>query len=80
MADRRGLKVLAATVAIGVALLGLALWRQNQAPMLAPDFALSDLDGQAVRLSAHRGQVVLVNLWATWCPPCREEMPSMETL
>jgi peroxiredoxin len=39
-----------------------------------------DLAGQAVRLSAYRGQVVLVNLWATWCPPCREEMPSMEKL
>jgi peroxiredoxin len=39
-----------------------------------------DLEGQAVRLSAYRGQVVLVNLWATWCPPCREEMPSMEKL
>ena len=41
---------------------------------------MPDLAGQAVRLSAYRGQVVLVNLWATWCPPCREEMPSMEKL
>jgi cytochrome c biogenesis protein CcmG/thiol:disulfide interchange protein DsbE len=44
----------------------------------APDFALSDLDGATVQLSALRGQVVLVNVWATWCPPCRAEMPMIE--
>jgi peroxiredoxin len=46
----------------------------------APDFTLPDLQGQAYRLSDFRGKVVFLNLWATWCPPCREEMPSMETL
>ena len=80
MADRRGVKIAAATAALGVAVLGLALWTRDRAPAVAPDFAVPDLSGQAVRLSAHRGQVVLVNLWATWCPPCREEMPSMERL
>jgi cytochrome c biogenesis protein CcmG/thiol:disulfide interchange protein DsbE len=80
MADRRGVKIAAATAALGVAVLGLALWTRERAPAMAPDFAIPDLSGQAVRLSAHRGQVVLVNLWATWCPPCREEMPSMERL
>src|SRR5262249_59991016 len=45
-----------------------------------PDFAVPDLSGQAVRLSNLRGKVVLLNLWTTWCPPCREEMPSMERL
>jgi cytochrome c biogenesis protein CcmG/thiol:disulfide interchange protein DsbE len=44
----------------------------------APDFALSDLDGATVQLSALRGQVVLINVWATWCPPCRAEMPMIE--
>ena len=44
----------------------------------APDFALSDIDGQTHRLSDYRGQVLVVNFWATWCPPCREEMPSMD--
>lgn len=46
----------------------------------APDFSLPTLEGRAVTLSALRGQVVLLNFWATWCPPCREEMPSIERL
>ncbi len=47
---------------------------------VAPDFALPELVGAPVRLSDHQGQVVLLNFWATWCPPCRAEMPSMERL
>ena len=46
----------------------------------APDFQLEDTKGNQVSLTALRGKVVLVNFWATWCPPCREEMPSMEKL
>lgn len=47
---------------------------------VAPDFELADKSGKSYTLSALRGKVVLVNFWATWCPPCRAEMPSMEKL
>jgi peroxiredoxin len=46
----------------------------------APDFLLPDLQGQVVRLSQLKGKVVMLNVWTTWCPPCRKEMPTMETL
>jgi peroxiredoxin len=46
----------------------------------APKFSLPDLKGRAFTLDKLRGKPVLLNFWATWCPPCIEEMPSMETL
>ena len=44
----------------------------------APDFTLKDMDDKIHQLSAYRGRVVIVNFWATWCPPCRFELPSMD--
>ena len=49
-----------------------------QQGFLAPDFELKSIEGETVKLSDLRGQAVLVNLWATWCPPCRAEMPAIK--
>ena len=46
----------------------------------APDFTLTDLEGNSVTLSDFRDKVVFINFWATWCPPCRAEMPEIEAI
>ncbi len=53
---------------------------QLATPVAAPDFILKDMDDESHSLSSYRGKVVMVNFWATWCPPCRRELPSMEAL
>jgi peroxiredoxin len=62
-----------------------SFYHQSSGPRLAkglpaPNFSLPGLDGQMVSLADYKGKVVLLNTWATWCPPCVEEMPSMEKL
>lgn len=44
----------------------------------APELTLTDIQGSSRSLAEYRGQIVLVNLWATWCPPCKEEMPTLQ--
>lgn len=45
---------------------------------LAPEITLNDLNGQTVKLSDYRGKVVILNFWASWCPPCKSEMPELD--
>jgi len=51
-----------------------------QVGFAAPDFSLPSTEGKTYTLSELRGQAVLINLWATWCPPCRAEMPTIEKI
>ncbi len=55
-------------------------WIAPAEPREAPAFTLDRLNGDAFRLTEHRGKVVVLNFWATWCPPCREEIPDFVSL
>jgi thiol-disulfide isomerase/thioredoxin len=60
-------------------LLAKADFQTPTGPLASQDFTLPTLDGHSMKLSSLRGSVVLLNFWATWCPPCQAEIPSMES-
>lgn len=80
----RALILVAGAVVLAITFVIVWLQSAKYEPLVvgkaAPDFALSDLNEKPYRLSDFRGKVVFLNFWATWCAPCREEMPSMEVL
>ena len=79
--DRARRQVLALGATGAALALGLPVARAAVAPAsAAPDFTLRSLAGPNLRLLEQRGKVVLLNFWATWCAPCREEMPQLNKL
>lgn len=73
-------RLILGVIVVGCVLLLTLTRSRSPSSQPAPDFLLPDLNGQVVRLSQLKGKVVLLNVWTTWCPPCRKEMPTMETL
>jgi peroxiredoxin len=76
--------ILVALLAVGLGI-GLSLWRLSPKPVELPaqwvfDLSFPDSKGQQVALSSVRGDLTVVNFWATWCPPCIEEMPELSSI
>jgi peroxiredoxin len=84
--DNRKRWIVRTVVLLAAGTIGLLAWSRRgsfspvDAGTLAPDYHAVDLAGDTVRLADHRGRVVLVNVWATWCRPCVKEMPAIETV
>lgn len=72
-------RLLIAVFALGL-LFGCTEKTEKAGSTTAPNFTLQDMNGNSVSLSDYRGKVVLLEFWATWCPPCRAAIPGLETL
>jgi cytochrome c biogenesis protein CcmG/thiol:disulfide interchange protein DsbE len=83
MPAKIGLSLLVVAVAIVGSAVSMPGFAQSVIPISAPrvpDFELQDLDGNPMRLSQFRGHPVIVDFWATWCPPCRKQIPELKDL
>jgi peroxiredoxin len=85
IAPRRGLLIAFATAAAALTIASASactveLEGRGQVGTEAPTYEAVTLDGEGFDLAEYRGDVVLLNIWATWCPPCRQEMPHLQVL
>ncbi|MGG4267187.1 redoxin domain-containing protein [Peribacillus simplex] len=77
-------KIIASVVLLSLITIAIVQAMDNNKPRgveigaKAPDFTLKTLDGKQIKLSDYKGKKVMLNFWATWCPPCKKEMPDME--
>lgn len=72
--------ILLAGLVVGAHAAGISAVPLYEEPKPGPDLSFADASGKAMTLQDWRGKVVLVNVWATWCAPCREEMPTLDRL
>ena len=73
----KGLRIILLVLAI---FMGSSLAASGLTGQTAPDFVLKSATGENIRLSEYRGDIVMINFWATWCGPCRQEMPLLDEL
>ncbi len=75
----KGLRIILLGAVLSI-FMGSSLASSGLAGQTAPDFVLKSATGENLRLSEYRGDVVMINFWATWCGPCRQEMPLLDEL
>jgi thiol-disulfide isomerase/thioredoxin len=80
VAGASGLFVLAPIISRAFRVDPPAIWREHTRPIPVRDVAFSDAEGRRYTISQFRGKTVLLNIWATWCAPCRREMPTLDRL
>lgn len=76
----RNIGLLVSIAVGGILLATLAFFGGEKAPDMAPDFSLESLNGETVTLSELRGNVVIIDFWATWCSPCLKSLPSLHAV
>ncbi len=75
-----GMHLMKISLTILILMLMPVFAQAGQVGTVAPDFSLTDLNGKTVALQQLKGKVVLLDFWAPWCPPCREELPALDAL